>query len=168
MKALIILAILTILLTIEPTSADLGTIQSTCKRTPYYNLCVSTLQADPKSANADVTGLALIMVSVVKAKTTELVGIIRSLKGSRPDLRKALDQCDQAYSTGILVADVPVAEEALTKGNPKFAETGMNDAANEALGCEGDFKPAKSPFTDKNTALHDVSAIAAAITRLLL
>ncbi|KOM49135.1 hypothetical protein LR48_Vigan07g283900 [Vigna angularis] len=51
--------------------------------------------------------------------------------------------------------------------NPKFAEDGANDAANEATFCESDFS-GNSPLTKQNNAMHDVTAITAAIVRLLL
>ncbi|BAT97698.1 hypothetical protein VIGAN_09121900 [Vigna angularis var. angularis] len=51
--------------------------------------------------------------------------------------------------------------------NPKFAEDGANDAANEATFCESDFS-GNSPLTKQNNAMHDVTAITAAIARLLL
>lgn len=79
----------------------------------------------------------------------------------------ALNNCAQMYKT-ILEADIPEAIEALEKGDPKFAEDGTNDAANEATYCEEDFPAGQSPITQFNKDMHDVSAIAAAITRLLL
>ncbi|KAJ6420928.1 hypothetical protein OIU84_028333 [Salix udensis] len=39
-------------------------IAQTCKNTPYYNLCVSSLRSVPRSSRADVQGLALVMVDI--------------------------------------------------------------------------------------------------------
>ncbi|XP_017418985.2 cell wall / vacuolar inhibitor of fructosidase 1 [Vigna angularis] len=143
-------------------------IESTCKRTPNYNLCLQTLKVSPGSSTTDVSGLALIMVKVMKAKANDALKIIHDLqgKGAGPKQRRALSSCASKYKA-VLIADVPQATEALQKGDPKFAEDGANDAANEATFCESDFSR-NSPLTKQNNAMHDVTAITAAIVRLLL
>ncbi|WVZ09225.1 hypothetical protein V8G54_013755 [Vigna mungo] len=143
-------------------------IQSTCKRTPNYNLCLQTLKASPGSSTADVSGLALIMVKAMKAKANDALKIIHDLQreGAGPKQRRALSSCYSKYKA-VLIADVPQATEALQKGDPKFAEDGANDAANEATYCESDFS-GNSPLTKQNNAMHDVAAVTAAIVRLLL
>ena len=40
-----------------------GLVRATCNSTAYYDLCMSTLGADPSSATADVRGLSSIAVS---------------------------------------------------------------------------------------------------------
>ncbi|BAT82787.1 hypothetical protein VIGAN_03285000 [Vigna angularis var. angularis] len=64
--------------------------------------------------------------------------INREGKGAGPKQRRALSSCASKYKA-VLIADVPQATEALQKGDPKFAEDGANDAANEATFCESDF-----------------------------
>ncbi|ESW26406.1 hypothetical protein PHAVU_003G117400 [Phaseolus vulgaris] len=147
---------------------DESLIESTCKKTPNYNLCLQYLKASPGSSTADVRGLALIMVNVIKAKAYDTLKIIHDLqkKGGGPKQQEALSSCASKYNT-VLVADVAQATEALLKGNPKFAENGANDAANEATYCESDFS-GNSPLTKQNNAMHDVAAVTAAIVRLLL
>lgn len=144
-------------------------IESTCKRTPNFYLCVSYLKSDPKSSTADVPGLALILVNIMKAKATQTLNRIgRLLKGGpRAGEKQALVSCSSKYDA-ILKGDIPEAIEALTKGNYKFAEDGANDAGNEANSCERDFSSRTSPLTSMNKGMHDVSAIAAAIVRTLL
>jgi len=143
-------------------------IESTCKKTPNYNLCLQSLKASPGSSTADVSGLALIMVNVMKAKANDALKTIHDLQreGAGAKQRRALSSCDSKYKA-VLIADVPQATEALKKGNPKFAEDGANDAANEAKYCESDFS-GNSPLTKQNNAMHDVAAVTAAIVRLLL
>ena len=141
-------------------------IAQTCKNTPYYNLCVTSLTSVPRSSTADVQGLALVMVDIVRAKaSTTLKFINQELKRS-PELRRPLRFCASSYDA-ILTADIPEAIEALQKGDPKFAENGTNDAAVEASSCEDSFQ-GKSPLTKLNKAVHDTSVVASAITRLLL
>ncbi|XP_050219612.1 cell wall / vacuolar inhibitor of fructosidase 1-like [Mercurialis annua] len=141
-------------------------ISQTCKQTPYYKLCVNFLKSDPRSVNADTTKLALIMVDVIKARTTMSLNFIHQQIGKNPGLKKQLKSCAGAYS--VVLSDViPSAIEALTKGAPKFAQTDTNDAANEATGCEEDFH-GKSPMTQLNNMVHHSSLIASAIIQLLL
>lgn len=51
-------------------------IETTCERTPFYKLCVSTLQSDPRSSSADVAGLAHIAADKLKAKAAATLGQI--------------------------------------------------------------------------------------------
>ncbi|XP_050378197.1 cell wall / vacuolar inhibitor of fructosidase 1-like [Argentina anserina] len=146
-----------------PTDASL--IENTCWRTPNHKLCISSLKEDPRSRDADVTGLALIMVDVVKAKETECAYRINHLLKQRPG-DQSLSSCASQYDTVIDVL-IPSVNQALTLGNPKFAEDGMNGTAVEAESCE-DYFSGHSPMTDLNKASEDVAAVAAAIVRILL
>ncbi|GAU19181.1 hypothetical protein TSUD_198630 [Trifolium subterraneum] len=106
------------------------------------------------------------MVKVMKAKANDGLNKIHQLQKLGYGARKALNSCGDKYKA-ILVADIPQAIEALEKGDPKFAEDGANDAANEANYCENEFY-GKSPLTKQNNAMHDVSAVTAAMVRQLL
>ena len=148
---------------------DNNLIEQTCKQTPNYNLCISSLKSDPKSATADVAGLALIMVNVLNTTTTQTLIHINSLllQSPRNEVKEALLSCVENYKTGVLTADVPVSIEALTKGNPKFADQGTQDAANESNSCEEGFS-GNSPLTVENTNINNVARVANAIVKLLL
>lgn len=143
-------------------------IEETCKQTPNHDLCIQYLQADPHSSDADVTGLALIMVNVIKSKANSALIKIHQLlqRNPEPDQKEALGTCGDRYKA-IVEADVPQAIAALQKGDPKFAEDGANDAAIEATSCENSFS-GKSPLTDDNNSMHDAAAVTAAIVRILL
>jgi pectinesterase inhibitor-like protein len=144
----------------------LSLIENTCKKTPNYNICLQSLKANSGSSVADVTGLAQIMVKVMKAKANDGLNKIHQLQRLGNGARKALNSCGDKYRA-ILVADIPQAIEALEKGDPKFAEDGANDAANEATYCENEFN-GKSPLTKQNNAMHDVASVTAAMVRQLL
>ncbi|MED6145646.1 hypothetical protein PIB30_027213 [Stylosanthes scabra] len=142
-------------------------MESTCRRTPNYNVCIQSLKANPASSNADVNGLAQIMVKVMTSKANDAINMIHQLQRSgSSSQKKALSSCASKYNA-ILIGDIPQATEALQKGDPKFAEDGSNDAANEATFCENEFN-GKSPLTKQNNAMHDVSVVTAAIVRNLL
>ncbi|XP_065859708.1 cell wall / vacuolar inhibitor of fructosidase 1-like [Euphorbia lathyris] len=161
------IAIFLILTQFSTVQSNPQTISQTCKQTPYYNLCLNHLTADPRSSTADVKGLALIMVDLLKGKTTRSAQFIKQITGKRPELQKLLKECARKYDV-ILTANIPVAIEALEKGDPKFAEGGMNDAAIEVNSCESSFRGTKSPLSSYNKLLHDTSLVASAIARQLL
>ncbi|KAK8548860.1 hypothetical protein V6N13_054372 [Hibiscus sabdariffa] len=145
-------------------------IETTCKTTPFYNLCISALQSDPEGPSADIPGLARIGANKVKAKATATLRQIRaSLKEAKdPSLKTALLDCVDFYNA-IVEYDVPMAIDAVVKGDPKFGVQGLNDAANEALACARRFENLpKSPIEGNNKVVHDLSAVVASIIALLL
>ncbi|RZB42188.1 Cell wall / vacuolar inhibitor of fructosidase 1 [Glycine soja] len=134
---------------------DLKLIEETCKRTPNPNLCLQLLKADPRAPSADIAGLALILVDVIKAKATEAEKTIKQLLKQGGN-KKALSECADDYD-GILKLDVPTATRAV-RGNPKFAENAVSDCAVEADSCENGFH-GKSPLTHVNNGIFCVSVI---------
>ncbi|KAL7594298.1 hypothetical protein Lser_V15G27499 [Lactuca serriola] len=152
--------------------ADRKLIESTCKATPSYNLCLTTLLSNPKSSSGDVSDLGLIMVGATRVKATQAIQHIKSLYGSHPELRRSLSECAQMY-IAVVKADVPSAIQALDGGQPKFAEDGMADTAVEAQACERSFSGGgahKSPvtLTEMNKGVENTANVARAIIRMLL
>lgn len=79
--------------------ADL--IQKTCKNTKYYDLCVSSLESDPTSPNADTKGLAVIMVGIGTANATATSSYLSSQFLSATNdgiMKKVLKECAYKYS----------------------------------------------------------------------
>lgn len=152
-------------------SATTTLIHTTCKNTPFFDPCVSTLQADPRSSTAaNVAELAHIAADSVNAKSiatlNQITGLLKSAKD--PNLKKALQECVDKYNA-IIKADIPTAIEAIDKGNPKFAVGSATDAANEAQICENGFaNTVKSPITVSNKVVHDLSSVLSSIASLLL
>ncbi|XP_051152632.1 cell wall / vacuolar inhibitor of fructosidase 1-like [Andrographis paniculata] len=156
-------------------------IESTCKNTPHFQLCMTTLLQGGHGTTADVAGLALIMVRAVRDKTRAAISTLKTYpttieRGADPRLVRALQDCARAYNA-VMVADVPEAVEALTKGDPKFAENGMADAAVEADVCEdaiaaavgaGARNPSPIAMRRMNKAVRELAEVARAIIRNLL
>ncbi|TQD73177.1 hypothetical protein C1H46_041306 [Malus baccata] len=143
-------------------------IQTTCKKTPHYNLCLSTLQSNPDSSNADVPGLALIASDALLANASDTLDYIHGLLKQSPEvhLQKALANCAELYIP-IVKFSLPQAIEALRNGHFGFAKYGISDAAKEAEACEKGFGGVKSPLTDRNALVNDLSGVAVAILNLL-
>ncbi|KAL6561885.1 hypothetical protein OROGR_002892 [Orobanche gracilis] len=172
MKFPVIILIITIVLHMHGITQLKGQtllIETTCRNTSNYKLCISTLHASPSSSTADVAGLGLIMVEAVRVKAEEAFSTVDRLKKLYPDLTHVLDKCGNAYNA-VLKADVAEAVAGLTKGVPKFAEFGMADAAWEAEICEGSYEGevVESPMTRVNKDLHELAEIAVGIIRNLL
>ncbi|XP_015059316.1 cell wall / vacuolar inhibitor of fructosidase 1-like [Solanum pennellii] len=149
-------------------------IHATCRETPYYSLCLSILESDPRSYEAegsdDITTLGLIMVDAVKSKSIEIMKKLKELEKSNPKWRVPLNQCYVAYNA-VLRADVTVAVEALKRGVPKFAEDGMDDVVVEAQTCEFSFNyynKSDFPISNMTRDIIELSKIAKSIIRMLL
>ncbi|XP_059295256.1 cell wall / vacuolar inhibitor of fructosidase 1-like [Lycium ferocissimum] len=151
------------------TSADKNLVQNTCKNTPNEKLCLKTLLADPRSPSADVSTLALIIVDAIKVKATQAATSISKLRHSNPPAAwiVPLKNCAFNYKV-VLEAGVPEATEALTKGNPKFAEDAVVGSYGDADQCEKNFGDSNSPITALNTVVRDLCDVARAIIRTLL
>ncbi|KAH0676604.1 hypothetical protein KY285_024405 [Solanum tuberosum] len=121
--------------------------KTTCKNTPNYNLCLKTLLHDERSASGDITTLALIMVDAIKAKANQGAEIISTLLNSNhpEEWTVPLKKCAFSYKV-ILTVSLPLAIEALTKGNPKFAEDCMVGCFGDSQNCEENFKSSISPL----------------------
>ncbi|KAB2616059.1 cell wall / vacuolar inhibitor of fructosidase 1-like [Pyrus ussuriensis x Pyrus communis] len=143
---------------------DANLIAQTCNQTPYPDLCVSTLQSDPRSAKADVKGLGIIMVDAVRAKAHEANLRVEELIDREPGNTPARN-CGFNYDD-IFQLDIPQAVEAFPKDDYKSVELGMTNVVANADSCERGFSGG-SPFKDKSQALHDVAYVAAAIAKVL-
>ncbi|KAE8666531.1 hypothetical protein F3Y22_tig00112498pilonHSYRG00309 [Hibiscus syriacus] len=147
----------------------LNLIERTCRQTPFYDLCMWSLKPSPESRDANVNKLAQIVVESLKTQATETLDLIDELLQDglslNPVMKKALTSCAERYNV-IIRGDVPEINEALKTGNYKSAEKGANDAAIEANSCEIEF-PAKSPLSDMNKVVHDVSVVAASIVKII-
>lgn len=107
------------------------------------------------------------MVDALKAETTNALNKINQfLQGGRGD-DKALSECAVSYRV-VLDVDISEAIEALQKGDPKFAENRASEAANQATSCQEGFPAGKSPITQENNVVHDLSQVASAIIRDLI
>ncbi|GAB2293356.1 hypothetical protein Dimus_027556 [Dionaea muscipula] len=158
---------------------DHDLIHESCQRTPYPRTCESTLRLDPRSGNQGSVGLALIMIDVVKLRFADSLGTVNRLilkKAWDVDDQldettvKALRRCASLYKV-VLEADVPVAREAVEKGDPKFGVDSMVDSSIEADACERGLVAAgklRSLLTEKNKKLQEISNVAAALIKLLM
>uniref|UniRef100_A0A0D3E270 Pectinesterase inhibitor domain-containing protein n=1 Tax=Brassica oleracea var. oleracea TaxID=109376 RepID=A0A0D3E270_BRAOL len=101
----IFLLLLILSSTLLSVKSNTTTIESTCKTTNYYDLCVSALKSDPRSPTADTKGLAAIMASVGMTNATATASYIAknlTATANNTVLKKVLKDCSDKY---ILAAD---------------------------------------------------------------
>ncbi|KAG7995790.1 hypothetical protein I3843_01G126900 [Carya illinoinensis] len=85
-----------------------------------------------------------------------------------PELERSLAYCAELYIQ-VVKYTLPQALDASIKGEYKFANYGIADAAKEAETCEKKFSGSTdSPVTDRNNLVENLSEVAKAIANVLL
>ncbi|GMJ05427.1 hypothetical protein like AT3G17130 [Hibiscus trionum] len=169
MKTLSLLLLLTISLPSIQCDDDL--IDQICKKTPFYDLCISTLKSNSNTQNSDTQGLAGVMANILLSNATDTLSYIRAQinEASDPRMERALAYCAELYIP-VVKYNLPQAIDALSKGQFEFASDGISDAAKQADACEKNFSgPMKlEALSERNKLLHSLSDVAVAIVKLLL
>lgn len=142
---------------------------------PYATIIIAVVLAillplsscDDLIDDKDANGLALISVDTIKSMSISTLQEIRKLLKTKPNLRLPLTKCSKNYEF-ILQQDITIANEALLKGNPKFAEHSLKNAAHLVQICEKGFKSSSSPLSAKNNEVRDILEISLSVIKQLL
>ncbi|KAF1895241.1 hypothetical protein Lal_00043886 [Lupinus albus] len=148
-------------------SGDL--VDQICKKTPFYDLCNSTLHSNPLSPKTDLKGVALIMVNNILANANETLSYIERLIKQTSDrgLEKALAFCAESYIP-IVKYTLPQAADAISQGHFGFASYCISDAVKEVSTCDKRFSGlTQSPLGDRNGFMQKLVDVASAIIKLL-
>ncbi|CAL5415289.1 unnamed protein product [Camellia sinensis] len=115
-------------------------IRQTCKRTNNFNLCVTSLNSDPRSLNADVKGLARISLQQLLTKTNQTLQNVGNLfKDTRdPIMFRLLGNCIIEYNRAV-TDYLPGAISALDSNNYGASKQGADDTATSATTCGDQF-----------------------------
>ncbi|KAL7178339.1 hypothetical protein ACSBR2_031485 [Camellia fascicularis] len=116
-------------------------IRQTCRRTNNFNLCVASLESDPRSLKADVKGLARISLQQVL----------------EPELKNTTKLCQLNYQEQSLHW-IPMTMENQNKVQLMLG--------NDANLCEQQWA-SRSPVTNQNHAVRDLSMVAFGIISIL-
>nr|XP_004296224.2 PREDICTED: cell wall / vacuolar inhibitor of fructosidase 1-like [Fragaria vesca subsp. vesca] len=174
MPLLTIFIIQIVLLPISHCRADL--IDQTCKQTPNYNLCVSSLKPNPRSSAANVKGLATIMVEVLTSKANDTLNEIwaQLLRQEDPAVRNCYDH--YGYMVAAFIPEI--YGDLTSRGfggrfvryNPAQAERRLHDDIIRRVDhCRHGFgKGRRSPFAKEIKATREAAVVAAAIVRILI
>ncbi|KAJ4836093.1 hypothetical protein Tsubulata_029659 [Turnera subulata] len=140
-------------------------IDQICKKTPFYDLCVLSLQ--PNTAT-DVKTLASTMANLVLSNATDTLNYIQQLikQAPDPDQQRLLADCAEVYIP-VVKYNLPQAINALLRGRFGFAKYVISDTRKQADQCEKGFSGSnKSPLTDRNKLLGNLCDVALAILNL--
>lgn len=150
-------------------SSDL--IDQICKKTPFYDLCISTLHSSPLSPKTDLKGLALLMVNQIVANASDTLsyieGMIKNTKD--PNLEQALAFCAELYIP-VVKYILPQAADAISHNRFVFASYSVSEAMNELFSCDKKFLSgsAQSPLGDRTSIVQKLVEVGEAIIKLLI
>ncbi|XP_074283951.1 cell wall / vacuolar inhibitor of fructosidase 1-like [Silene latifolia] len=144
-------------------------IDFTCKQTPDYNLCASTLNSDPRSRSAkDMKALATILVDHVndKASSTRLhIATLFMDPKTDSNTKLYLDQCVTRYDK-ILSYWIPNAKTSMANDDYSKAQEYIDALPTTIELCERNFEflgHVKSPITNDSKAMDDIAKVAIAV-----
>lgn len=122
-------------------NADEGLIQRTCHNTPHHDLCVTAMKANRSSQDADVVGLALIVVKVAMYSANITHSQLGSLKRFATDENsvEVIEVCKDYYGAGAAVF-LKLAAVRLEKHKEyKLALKDVNTTKLYVEGCHKEF-----------------------------
>ena len=148
-------------------------VSSTCKKTLYFQVCVSSLRSNPQSQTSDLRGLAVISLNLSIANGVNTLSYISHLKseaaynGSQSMLGY-LSDCIDVYSDAI--QNLQDSVQALNDKSYDTLQSLVSAAMTDSETCEDGFKEMKgssSPLTEQNQYFSQLCSNFLAITTLL-
>ncbi|KAI3986325.1 hypothetical protein MKX01_002170 [Papaver californicum] len=133
-----------------------------------YKYCLNSLNANPKSRNADIQQLGIISTELAKSKANLISTDIKRLlveNKNRVD-NKYLQDCLEMFSNA--VSDLEKVLEAFNAKDYFKANILMSAAMDASTNCEDGFKETGlvSPLTKMNDSYFQTTAITLAITNM--
>lgn len=144
-------------------------ITATCKRTSNFNLCIKTLESDPRSFNADVKGLAKISLEISLTKANQTLDLVGDLfKNTGDDMMfRILGTCIEEYNKAVSNY-LPGALSALQSNNYGASKAGADNAAADAQVCEQQISGRQSPVEGPSKMVKELCFVASGIVSTLL
>ncbi|XP_058088910.1 cell wall / vacuolar inhibitor of fructosidase 2-like [Magnolia sinica] len=165
--------VLVLTLSQSPTTNATGTelIQNTCKKTTYNKLCVRYLETNKESYNADVAGLARIILekalSTAKNLWSQTSDMLKKTTNEYKLKSVCFNTCHEQY--GDTVDKIMVAIQAVEAHDYNLAKLYAGYGSNAAKICQEEFEKInqKSPLFKRNKNLIRLSTIAVELVSLL-
>ncbi|XP_042503411.1 putative invertase inhibitor [Macadamia integrifolia] len=153
---------------------DADIVNETCQKVSQgdkelqYDLCVAALRQDPKSHSADLLGLSIISINLIKQNATKIGSRIEELLKSDPDVKGCLKFCKNMYS--MAEHDINHALESFKSKDYETANRAVGAALSDATTCEEGFKESgiKSLLLAEYNSYSQFGLIALDITCLLI
>ncbi|XP_062091227.1 putative invertase inhibitor [Humulus lupulus] len=155
------------------TIAEEDLVSATCKKTLYFQLCVSSLRSDPQSQTSDLRGLAIIALNLSIANGVNTLSHVSNLvseaayNGSQ-FASTSLSDCIDVYSDAI--QNLQDSVQALNDKSFDTMQTLVAAAMTDSETCEDGFKEMNglsSPLTEQNQHFSQLCSNFLAITTLL-
>ncbi|KAI6702879.1 hypothetical protein NL676_012015 [Syzygium grande] len=168
------------LTSLHAASADGGAncvIHETCQKCAQedptnvsYKFCVASLESNPNSRRADLRGLGLISIKLLRHNVTGTRAYAKKLLKSKkmdPFIKACLQDCLELYSDA-----VPTLKEAIRAyKDEKYRDVNidLSSVMDASTTCEDGFteKGAASPLAERNKDEFQLSALALSIVTIL-
>nr|XP_043622802.1 putative invertase inhibitor [Erigeron canadensis] len=153
-------------------------IYKTCKTSSLQDpnvklqFCTTSLQAAPASHCADLKGLGMMSIRLVRYNVTDtrcyIKQLLQNTKKLDPYVKACLNDCFELYSDAI-----PAIKQAMKSYNSKRyfdANVQISSVMDATTTCEDGFKDKKgviSPLTKRNDATFQLSAMALSIMNII-
>ncbi|OVA20607.1 Pectinesterase inhibitor domain [Macleaya cordata] len=115
---------------------SLAFIQDTCRRTGYYDICVSSLESDPRSFNADSVGVARISIELAKANATGVLNYINNLISDTKNVSQSIKSCQELYQNAI--SELQTAIGFLDAANYLQTNVKISEAFGDTVNCNSE------------------------------
>ena len=146
-------------------------VVETCQKVKYKDLCISSLEAEHASQDADLSALALIAVRVASNNGSDTSVYIKKIldgKNLEPAVEQNFEDCLENYISAMQQLDDSL--EALVSKNYKDVKTWLEVAITDATTCETELK--QSPGNElelfnKNNIFRQLCSNALDIVNLL-
>ncbi|XP_047326770.1 cell wall / vacuolar inhibitor of fructosidase 1-like [Impatiens glandulifera] len=139
--------------------ADL--IDSTCKKTSYPNLCLTTLRSSGVSVKASVN---LLVINILKASlsyasdtSNQINNLLKKTTGGYQ--KQCLEICEENYE--VAIADIPDAIKWIGRNETDIAQSSINSLDVEARNCDDACHELQIslPFSARNIMLSHFATI---------
>ncbi|XP_077217825.1 pectinesterase inhibitor-like [Tasmannia lanceolata] len=139
-------------------------IHQTCNKTDYYDLCVSSLESDPRSTSGDLPIFATIFLELATSTANDTVTQISTLVNGTNDEQlkgRLLSACDPMY---VIIME-NMKEALLYMESKQYIEVrdSLWASSNQVVNCERSFTrppPLESPIKVRSGVFENLCSIA--------
>ncbi|XP_030514952.1 putative invertase inhibitor [Rhodamnia argentea] len=174
--SLFLVFFLTVLHAASADGGNTSIIHETCKKCAQedpnvgYKFCVASLESNPMSHCADLRGLGLISIKLLRHNVTETRSYVKKLLKSKktdPFIKACLQDCLELYTDAVLTLEE--ATRAYKVERYEEANVDLSSVMDAPTTCEDGFaeKGAASPLAERNKDAFRLSALALSIVTML-
>lgn len=116
-------------------------VSQTCQKAKYKDLCISSLEAEHASQDADLAALALIAIKVASNKGSDTSVYIKKILDTtnlEPAVEQNYEDCADHYGSAMQQLDDSL--EALVSKNYRDVKTWLDVAITDATSCGNGLK----------------------------